>query len=92
MNWIYLIQVMINSSKMKKIYTVLTVFLCAFNFVQAQYANQQTLYNSLPQAKYTNPGIMPEYSVVLFRVISVIKPLGFRLGFIAQRLSSSAWL
>jgi len=62
MNWIYLIQVMINSSKMKKIYTVLTVFLCAFNFVQAQYANQQTLYNSLPQARYTNPGIMPEYN------------------------------
>ncbi len=53
---------MINSSKMKKIYTVLTVFLCAFNFVEAQYANQQTLYNSLPQARYTNPGIMPEYN------------------------------
>jgi len=47
---------------MKKIYTLLTVFLCAFNFAKAQYANQQAFYNNLPQAKYTNPGILPDYS------------------------------
>ncbi len=47
---------------MKKIYILLTVFLCAFNFGKAQYANQQAFYNNLPQAKYTNPGIMPDYN------------------------------
>ena len=47
---------------MKKIYTLLAVFMCAFNFAGAQYANQQAFYNNLPQAKYTNPGILPDYN------------------------------
>ena len=47
---------------MKKIYTIATVVLLSFNFAGAQYAHQQTLYNNLPQAKYTNPGILPEYN------------------------------
>ena len=57
-----LILAIINSSKMKKIYTLLAVFMCAFNFAGAQYANQQAFYNNLPQAKYTNPGILPDYN------------------------------
>ncbi len=30
--------------------------------VSAQYASQQALYDNLPQAKYLNPGVFPEYS------------------------------
>ena len=46
---------------MKKIYILLAIILFSFNFTEAQYAYQQTLYYNVPQAKYTNSGIMPEY-------------------------------
>jgi hypothetical protein len=46
---------------MKKISILLVSILFSFNFAGAQYAYQQTLYNNVPQAKYTNTGIMPEY-------------------------------
>lgn len=47
---------------MKKIYSVLFSVLLASGFVKAQYANQQAFYNNLPQARYYNPGLMPECS------------------------------
>ena len=46
---------------MKKISVLLVSILFSFNFAGAQYAYQQTLYNNVPQARYTNTGIMPEY-------------------------------
>jgi hypothetical protein len=46
---------------MKKIHILLASILFSFNFAGAQYAYQQTLYNNVPQARYTNTGIMPEY-------------------------------
>lgn len=46
---------------MKKTHILLAIILFSFRLAEAQYAYQQTLYNNVPQAKYTNTGIMPEF-------------------------------
>lgn len=50
-------------SKMKKrVIAFIVVCICALKPAFAQYAEQQVLYNNLPQARYINPGIFPEYT------------------------------
>ena len=59
---------------MKKIYILTAIVLFALNGTKAQYANQQTFYNNLPQSKYTNTGVMPDY--VGFFTIPVLSGYG----------------
>jgi len=47
---------------MKKLAVILFSLFSICKSGLAQYANQQALYNNLPQAQYLNPGIFPEYS------------------------------
>ena len=48
---------------MRKIYiALLAVSIFCVKPIQGQYAEQQVLYKNLPQARYINPGVFPEYT------------------------------
>lgn len=46
---------------MKKNLILITLVVLSALGMKGQYANQQALYFGLPQAKYLNPGVFPEY-------------------------------
>ncbi len=83
----------------KNICLVIAICFLTSGFVKAQYANQQALYNNLPQARYYNPGIMPEYKgffsiPLLSGVGSIASSSSFTIKdlFFNKKISSSSFL